>query len=101
IVESAVEGSGAAALVVSLFGGGDVRLPEVARVLEDKCTGCGRCVAACQYDAIIRDGEKIRVLESVCNGCGACVSSCPQEAIVFGNWGVEQLASQISGMLGD
>jgi len=101
IVESAVEGSGAAALVVSLFREGGVTLPEVARVLVDKCTGCGRCVYSCMYDAIVRDGDKVRVLESVCNGCGACVSSCPQEAIVLGNWGVEQLASQVSGMLGD
>jgi len=101
IVESAVEGSGAAALVVSLFRENDVRIPEVARVLEDKCTGCGRCIAMCQYDAIIRDGEKVRVLESVCNGCGACISSCPQEAISLGGWGIEELAPQISGMLSD
>ncbi|MEM2588115.1 MAG: 4Fe-4S binding protein, partial [Candidatus Bathyarchaeia archaeon] len=101
IVESAVEGSAAAALVISLFRSGSVKLPETAVVLESKCTGCGRCMPVCQYDAIVRDGEKVRVLESLCNGCGACISSCPQEAIVLGDWGIEQLALQISGMLGD
>ncbi|MEM3712241.1 MAG: 4Fe-4S binding protein, partial [Thermoproteota archaeon] len=101
IVESAVEGSAAAALVISLFRGESVKLSETARVLENKCTGCGRCMTACQYGAIIRDDEKVRILEGVCNGCGACISSCPQEAIVLGNWGIEQLASQISSMLGD
>jgi heterodisulfide reductase subunit A len=101
IVESAVEGSGTAALVVSLFRENEVRIPEVARVLEEKCTGCGRCIAMCQYDAIVRDGEKVRVLESVCNGCGACISSCPQEAISLGGWSIEELAPQLSGMLGD
>ncbi|MBO3840616.1 MAG: CoB--CoM heterodisulfide reductase iron-sulfur subunit A family protein, partial [Candidatus Brockarchaeota archaeon] len=101
IVESAVEGSAAAALVISLFRSGNVKLPETAVVLESKCTGCGRCMPVCQYDAIVRDGEKVRVLESLCNGCGACISSCPQEAIVLGDWGIEQLALQISGMLGD
>ncbi|MCS7138603.1 MAG: CoB--CoM heterodisulfide reductase iron-sulfur subunit A family protein [Crenarchaeota archaeon] len=101
IVESAVEGSAAAALVISLFRGGNVRLSEIARILENKCAGCGKCILACQYDAIVREGDKVRVLESICNSCGACISSCPQEAISLGNWGIEQLASQISGMLSD
>ncbi|MEM2940177.1 MAG: CoB--CoM heterodisulfide reductase iron-sulfur subunit A family protein [Thermoproteota archaeon] len=101
IVESAVEGSGAAALVASLFGKNSLRLPETAEVAVEKCTGCGRCIPACQYGAIVRDGDKIRVLESICNGCGACVSSCPQEALLLGNWGIEQLASQVSGILGE
>lgn len=101
IVESAVEGSGAAALVASFFGKNSLRLPETAEVIREKCTGCGKCIPACQYGAIIRDGDKARVLESVCNGCGACLSSCPQEALLLGNWGIEQLASQVSGILGD
>jgi heterodisulfide reductase subunit A len=100
IVESAVEGSAAASLVVKLFRKKPT-LPEVAEVVSDKCTGCGKCIPYCQYNAIVRDGDKVRVLESVCNGCGACLSSCPQEAIVMGCWGINQLVSQVSGMLED
>ncbi len=100
IVESTVEGSGAAALVTSLFRGSSPRLPEHAQV-SAKCTGCGRCLASCEYGAIVRDGDKVRVLESVCNGCGACLAACPQEAITLGNWGLEQLAPMVSAMLED
>jgi heterodisulfide reductase subunit A len=100
IVESAVEGSGAAALVTGLFRRGSLRLPDYARVLE-KCTGCGRCLTSCEYGAIVRDGDKVRVLESVCNGCGACLAACPQEAIILGNWGLKQLAPMVSAMLED
>ncbi|MGQ9691103.1 MAG: 4Fe-4S binding protein [Thermoproteota archaeon] len=100
IVESTVEGSGAAALVVNLFRR-SLRLPELAKVMRDKCTGCGKCLPLCQYGAIVRDGDKVAILEGVCNGCGACLSSCPQEAILLGNWSVEQLASQLSGILED
>ncbi len=101
IVESAVEGSGAAALVASLFRKNSLMLPEVAEVAVEKCTGCGRCLSSCQYGAIVGEGDKVRVLESVCTGCGACLSTCPQEAITLGNWGVEQLASQVTGVLED
>jgi len=100
IVESAVEGSGAAALVTGLFRRGSLRLPDYARVLE-KCTGCGRCLTSCEYGAIVREGDKVRVLESVCNGCGACLAACPQEAIILGNWGLKQLAPMVSAMLED
>ncbi|MEM4610355.1 MAG: CoB--CoM heterodisulfide reductase iron-sulfur subunit A family protein [Thermoproteota archaeon] len=101
IVESAVEGSGAAALVTSLFGRSSLRLPEYARVSLEKCTGCGRCLASCEYGAIVREGDKVRVLESVCNGCGSCLAACPQEAITLGNWGLEQLSPMVSAMLED
>lgn len=99
IVESVVEGSGAAALVVELFKNNELTLSDIAEVDEKKCTGCGKCLGSCQYGAIVRSRDKVTVLESVCNGCGACLASCPQEAIKLGNWGSEQLIAQVSGLL--
>ena len=51
-----------------------------AKVATEKCTGCGRCVEACSFNAIgIKDGKA--VINDDCVECGGCVSECPQEAL--------------------
>ena len=46
----------------------------------EKCTGCGRGVAACPANAI-RVIESISVTDrNICNGSGQCVQVCPNEA---------------------
>jgi NADPH-dependent glutamate synthase beta subunit-like oxidoreductase/Pyruvate/2-oxoacid:ferredoxin oxidoreductase delta subunit len=52
---------------------------------EDLCRGCGRCLAACLYQAISlqknqADGWSARVDEALCKGCGNCISVCPSNA---------------------
>ena len=52
------------------------------RVLEDKCTGCGLCLGACPFSAIVMDEAYARITEA-CTYCGACVDSCPFAAILL------------------
>lgn len=48
----------------------------------EKCTGCGRCVEVCKYNALaIVDGKSVRNMD-LCRNCGWCVRSCPHEAMV-------------------
>lgn len=49
-------------------------------VNQEKCIGCGACVPACPFDAIVMQESKAYINEK-CTMCGACVSVCPVEAI--------------------
>ncbi len=51
---------------------------------EERCSGCGACVYACNYDAahlIVRDGKLVSETDMFrCKSCGMCVAACPSEA---------------------
>ena len=47
----------------------------------DACVGCGSCVAACPFCALVqRTDGKVDVTEA-CTACGACVETCPVGAL--------------------
>lgn len=57
-------------------------------VLEDRCCGCGICVAACYYDAAhlkpAGGDKKVSITDSFqCKSCGMCVVACPSGARVL------------------
>jgi len=44
------------------------------------CTGCGKCVETCIFEAIsISDGRAVH--SGQCRACGRCVTACPQGAV--------------------
>lgn len=45
------------------------------------CLGFGDCVDACRFDAIVVRGGVARVLADRCTGCGACEEACPKRVI--------------------
>jgi len=54
-----------------------------------KCTGCGKCAEACNYNAIavvkgpsapLRQA-KVLIFNELCHSCGACSYVCPENAI--------------------
>lgn len=46
-----------------------------------ECTRCGKCVAACPFDAIRADGFTTRIGD--CALCGTCRAACPVAAIEY------------------
>lgn len=51
-----------------------------AMIRQDDCSGCGRCIELCQFDAI---SETYQVDPVSCEGCGVCYTLCPEQAIDF------------------
>ncbi|BBO79974.1 hypothetical protein DSCO28_05400 [Desulfosarcina ovata subsp. sediminis] len=55
------------------------------KIKENKCRGCGRCLAVCPYQAIAFrpnavGGYYAEVDDALCKGCGNCISVCPSDA---------------------
>ncbi len=48
---------------------------------EAKCTYCGECAQACEFNAIAVIGKKVIVYNDLCHGCGLCKMVCPVGAI--------------------
>ena len=58
--------------------------PTTARIDEDTCIGCAKCLDACPVDAIIGAAHQLHaVLEVACTGCGLCLPPCPVDCITL------------------
>jgi MinD superfamily P-loop ATPase len=62
-----------------------------ARVIAERCVGCGKCLELCRFGAVVFDGPgngeidgTYRIDPIACEGCGVCAWYCPAKAIEFG-----------------
>ncbi|MEW6555988.1 MAG: CoB--CoM heterodisulfide reductase iron-sulfur subunit A family protein [Elusimicrobiota bacterium] len=104
IPETVAQASASAGKVASLFSADKLsHEPTVAKVDEEKCSGCRICISVCPYDAREYEeegGKKIvKVNEVLCEGCGSCVSACPSGATTQCNLTDEQIFAMTEAVL--
>lgn len=54
----------------------------IARIDQQKCTGCEACLPVCPPQVIQMEGQKA-VVKDGCTACGQCVEVCPTSAITM------------------
>jgi heterodisulfide reductase subunit A len=76
--------------------------PLAAEVEQARCCGCGACITSCAFGAVRRDPEtgKARVEPLHCRACGSCAAGCPTGAMRAPHYTREQLAAEITALLG-
>ena len=66
---------------------------------EEKCGGCGMCVAVCPHAVFVLENRKARIVErDACMECGACAMNCPEGALAVDS-GVGCASAFITGAL--
>lgn len=54
----------------------------IAKIDEEQCIGCVKCIRACPVDAIIGAAKQMHVvINDHCTGCELCIAPCPVDCI--------------------
>ena len=54
----------------------------IAKIREEDCIGCMKCIVACPVDAIIGTSKYMHtVIPHECIGCKLCIEPCPMDCI--------------------
>jgi heterodisulfide reductase subunit A len=72
-----------------------------ARVLEERCSGCGLCVEVCPYGAIELDPERETAVVNalLCKGCGSCAATCFSGAVDLSGFSNRQIIREFEELL--
>jgi heterodisulfide reductase subunit A2 len=103
ILETMNSSMAAAAKANSVLTKGELSLePVLAKLNPSACTWCGKCLAACSFDAVAQveyEGRMIaRINESNCKGCGMCTPVCPTDAIDLAGFTNSQIEAMIDAL---
>jgi NAD-dependent dihydropyrimidine dehydrogenase PreA subunit len=67
---------------------------------EQKCVGCGTCLAVCPHAVLSPENGRVRIANrDACMECGACAQNCPTQALRV-KAGVGCAAAMINSALG-
>ena len=47
----------------------------------ERCTLCGDCAEACEFNALAVSKERVLLFSDLCHGCGVCSYVCPESGV--------------------
>jgi len=100
--ESAVQAVAAGGRALTVLSKERIRAEAAtARVLEERCTGCGLCVEVCPYGAIEVDtGRETAVVNALlCKGCGSCAATCFSASLDVSGFSNRQIIREFEELL--
>jgi MinD superfamily P-loop ATPase len=59
-----------------------VTLPK-PKIDKNKCTACGKCAKACNYNALTVVAKHVLLFDELCHSCNVCAYVCPENAISY------------------
>jgi MinD superfamily P-loop ATPase len=65
---------------------------------ENKCTACGKCAKACNYNALTVIAKKVLLFNELCHSCGVCGYVCPESAVSYKPVEIGKIHSVQSGL---
>uniref|UniRef100_A0A7V3ZT34 CoB--CoM heterodisulfide reductase iron-sulfur subunit A family protein n=1 Tax=candidate division WOR-3 bacterium TaxID=2052148 RepID=A0A7V3ZT34_UNCW3 len=100
IPETVAQASACASKVIAFLNKKEYEIENlIAYIDEKKCTGCGKCVNVCAFDALYIEDGKCKIKEINCKGCGICSATCFSNAINVKNMGYKEIIKQVEGIL--
>ncbi len=69
----------------------------VPKVVESRCTACGKCRDICRYNAIVQFGKSVMTFPELCHSCLGCFRVCEEDALLEEKREIGVLQSGMAG----
>lgn len=68
-------------------------MAEYPVINDEICISCGKCVEACQFNALAKVNDDILLFQKLCHSCGACGIVCDNSALTYDEREIGKLES--------
>ena len=71
----------------------------IPKLVESKCTACGKCRDICAFNAIAQFGKTVMIFPEMCHSCLGCFKVCEEDALIEETREIGLLEAGMSGSI--